>query len=52
MRRKKNLTPKETVSSRGYKRKRTSGAEAVMTEVVSVLAHLKKRRKIIGSEKR
>lgn len=52
MMRKKNLTPKETVSSRGYERKRTSGAEAVMTEVVSVLAHLKKRRKIIGSEKR
>lgn len=45
-------TQRDTVSSRGYKRKRTSGAEAVMTEVVSVLAHLKKRRKIIGSEKR
>lgn len=36
-------TQSETVSSRGYKRKRTSGAEAVMTEVVSVLAHLKNR---------
>lgn len=36
-------TQRDTVSSRGYKRKRTSGAEAVMTEAVSVLAHLKKR---------
>lgn len=45
-------TQRDTVSSRGYKRKRTSGAEAVMAEAMSVPEHLKKWRKIIGSGKR
>lgn len=43
---------RDTVSSRGYKRKRTSGTEAVMAEAMSVPEHLKKWRKIIGSGKR
>lgn len=41
-------TQRDTVSSRSYKRKRTSGAEAVMAEAMSVPEHLKKWRKIIG----
>lgn len=45
-------TQRDTVSSRGYKRKRTSGAEAVMAEAMSVPEHVKKWRKIIGSGKR
>lgn len=48
MMRKKNLmqlkTPKETqFHIEAIKEKRTSGAEAVMTEAVSALAHLEKR---------
>lgn len=35
-------TQRDTVSSRGYKRKRTPGAEAVLAEAMSVPEHLKK----------
>lgn len=55
--RKKNLMELKTLKETQFlleaiREKRTSGAEAVMAEAMSVPEHVKKWRKIIGSGKR